>query len=315
MKIYLITSNPQIWGKMKDDLDHLGEVTVIHAQKLTAQQVIEKSGDANILIAGSSGIEKISEELLMGMKNLKMIATLTVGLAWVDVATATKLGITVCNIKGANAESVAEHAWGMILDLSKRITEFDRDVRNKGAYKFGEYIGKEVYGKTLGIIGLGDIGQKVARIAAAFDMEILGYNRSKKSVRGIKQVNLETLLKQSDIIITCVPLTDETKGMISDKEISLMKDGVILVNPAMEPITDKESVLKALEKGKIYGFGIETEIMKPISPDDPYLKHPRILVTPHNAFNTEDANRKSYELAIENVKAFIKGKPQNVVKG
>lgn len=313
MKIYLITSNPQIWGKMKDDLASLGEVKVINAQKFTAQQVIEQAGDADILIAGSSGIEKISKEMLQGMKSLKMIATLTVGVAWVDLTAAKGKGVVVCNIKGANAESVAEHAWGMILDLSKRITEFDRDVRNKGAYKFGEYTGREVYGKTIGIIGLGDIGQKVARIAKAFDMKVLGYNRSKKIIKDIKQVDFDTLLKQSDIIVTCVPLTEETTKMISDKQISLMKDSVILVNPAMESITDKTAVLKAVESGKIYGFGIETEIMKPISTDDPYLINSHVIVTPHNAFNTEDANRKSYELAIENVKAFIKGTPQNRV--
>lgn len=106
------------------------------------------------------------------MKKLKMIATLTVGVAWLDMKATKELGITVCNIKGANAESVAEHAWGMILSLAKRITEFDRDVRNKGAFKFADYEGVEVYGKTIGIIGLGDIGTKIARIAKGFDMRI-----------------------------------------------------------------------------------------------------------------------------------------------
>ena len=313
MKIYLITSNPIISGAMEGELKSLGELIVINAQKMTADEVISRAGDAEILIAGSSGIEKISRELLSGMKHLKMIATLTVGVAWVDIEAAKELGITICNIKGANAESVAEHAWGLILDIAKRITEFDRDVRNKGAFKFADYVGKEVYGKTIGIIGLGDIGTKVARIASGFDMRILGYNRSQKTIEGIKQVDLETLLKESDVIVTTVPLTEETTDMISEKEVTLMKDGVILINPAMEPITNKEAVLKGLESGKIFGFGIETEIMKPVPTDSPYLKHHRIVVTPHNAFNTEDANTKSYTLAIANVKAFINGAPQNVV--
>lgn len=309
----MITSNPIISGAMEEELKNLGELMVINAQKMTAEEVISKAGDAEVLIAGSSGIEKISRELLSGMKHLKMIATLTVGVAWVDIEAAKDLGVTVCNIKGANAESVAEHAWGMILDLAKRITEFDRDNRNKGAFKFADYTGKEVYGKTIGIIGLGDIGSKVARIATAFDMKVLGFNRSKKSIPGVEQVDLETLLKNSDVIVTTIPLTEETTNLISDKEIALMKDGVILINPAMEPITNKEAVLKGLESGKIFGFGIETEIMKPVTKDSPYFKHPRIVVTPHNAFNTEDANTKSYDLAIANVKAFIEGKPQNVV--
>jgi phosphoglycerate dehydrogenase-like enzyme len=312
-KIFLITSNPLMSDAMKGELEVVGELTIINAQKLTATEVISRASDAEVLIAGSSGIEVISRELLQGLKKLKLVATLTVGLAWVDVEAANELGITVCNIKGANAESVAEHAWGLILDVAKRITEFDRDSRNKGAYKFADYVGKEVYGKTIGIIGLGDIGTKIARIAHGFDMRVLGFNRSKKEIEGIEQVDLEKLLKESDVVVTTVPLTPETTNLISDKEIALMKDGVILVNPAMEPITNKESVLKGLESGKIFGFGIETEIMKPIPEDSPYFQHPRIVVTPHNAFNTEDANTKSYDLAVANVKAFLAGKPQNVV--
>ncbi len=298
---------------MEKELKKLGNLVVINAQKMTTEEVLAKAGDAEIMIAGPSGIQKISRELLHKLKRLKMIATLTVGVAWVDVEAASELGIKVCNIKGANAESVAEHAWGMILDLAKRITEFDRDSRNQGAFKFIEYTGKEVYGKTIGIIGLGDIGSKVARIAQAFNMRILGFNKSGKPIKGINLVDKKTLLKESDVIVTCVPLADDTINMISDKEIAQMKDGVILVNPAMETITDKEAVLRGLENGKIFGFGIETEIMKPVPSDSVYFKHPRIIVTPHNAFNTEDANTKSYELAISNVKAYINGKPQNAV--
>src|SRR3989344_6761202 len=213
--------------------------------------------------------------MLQGMKKLKMISALSVRTHWIDIETAKERGIKVCNIKGANSESVAEHAWGMILDLSKRISEFDRGVRYNGAYRFDEYKGKEVYGKTIGIIGLGDIGKKVARIAKGFDMKVLGCNKSGKPVSGVKLVSLETLLKESDIIVTCVPTTKETTNMISEKEIRLMKPGVILVNPADEPITDKKAVLKAVESGKIFGFGIETEIMTPVPKDDMYLKHAR----------------------------------------
>lgn len=314
MKIYLITSNPAITEAIKNDLEKLGDFVAINAQKMTTEDVISKAGDVDILIAGSSGIEKISREMLQGLKNLKMIATLTVGVAWIDIEAVKEQGITVCNIKGANAESVAEHTWAMILDLAKRVTEFDRDVRNKGSFRFAEYTGKEVYGKTIGIIGLGDIGKKVARIAKAFDMRIIGLNQSGKPVGGIEVVDKETLLQESDVIVTTVPLTDQTTNMISDKEIEFMKEGVILVNPAMESITDREAVLRGLESGKIFGFGIETEIMKPVSKDSPYFKHSRVIVTPHNAFNTVDANINTYELAVANVKSYLKGSPQNVVR-
>ncbi|MFC1790811.1 2-hydroxyacid dehydrogenase, partial [Patescibacteria group bacterium] len=269
--------------------------------------------DTEILIAGSSGIERISKELLAGLKNLKLITTLTVGMAWVDLEAAKSLKIPVCNIKGANSESVAEHAWGMILDLSKRITEFDRDVRNRGAYRFGDYQGKEVYGKTIGIIGLGDIGKKIARIAGAFKMKVLGTNKSGQKVAGVKLVRMDDLLKESDVVVIAVPLTEETKDLISKREIKLMKKEAILVNPAREPIVNKRAVLKAVKEGKLFGYGVETEIMQPISKSDPYLQYPNVVVTPHNAFNTKDAERKSFEVTIENIKAFLEGKFKNRV--
>lgn len=313
MSIYLITSNARPTPIQEQQLQKLGTLISVNAQKLSSKQVIEKISDVEILIAGPSSIEKIDDELLGGLKRLKFISLLTVGTNWVDLDAAHKRNVVISNIKGANSESVAEHTWGMILDLAKRITEFDRDVRQKGAFDFGLYRGKEVYGKTLGIIGLGDIGKKVARIAKGFGMKILGVNKSGKSTDGIEITSFKTLLKDSDVIAVCAPLTPETENLIGEHEIALMKKGVILVNCARHQVTNKEAVLKAVTSGKIFGFGIETEIMQPIPADDEYLKHPRIIVTPHNAFNTEDAEIKSFDLVIDNIKAFQQGKPQNVV--
>lgn len=311
MKIYLITSNPVIGDVLKVDLEKVSDFKIIVGQKLTAKQVIEKVADAEILIAGPSGIDKISDELLNGLPNLKYISTLSVGLAWVDIESVKKHGVNISNVKGSNSESVAEHTWAMILDLSKRVTEFDRDVRNKNAFRFTGYTGKEVFEKTIGIIGLGDIGQKVTRIAKAFNMKVLGFNKSNKEVEGVKLVDLNTLYKESDIITVCTPLTSETENLITDEAVSKMKDGVIVVNSAMEKITNKEAIFKGLESGKIFGFGIETEISQPVDPA--YLNHPRIIVTPHNAFNTEDANKKTYKMAVENVMKFIEGNPIRLI--
>lgn len=313
MKIYLITASPRITDAQMDKFKSLGDFKLIEASKLDYKEVIAKASDAEILIAGSSGVEKISKELMEGLRSLKLVTVLTVGMAWVDLDAAKNLDIVVSNIQGSNSESVAEHAWGMILDLAKRITEFDRDVRNKGAYKFGDYQGKEVFGKTIGIIGLGDIGKKVARIASSFDMKVLGINKSGNMVEGVEMVGLNDLLARSDVVVVAVPLSDETTGLISEKEIELMKEGAILVNTAREQIVDKKAVLKAIDKGKLYGYGVETEIMQPVAKDDPYLDHPNIIVTPHNAFNTEDAERLSFDVTIENIETFMNGEPANRV--
>ncbi|MBI2010144.1 MAG: hypothetical protein HYS86_03115 [Candidatus Chisholmbacteria bacterium] len=313
MKIYAVVSGDKFKPQQLKRLEQLGELRVIEGKHLSSQEVVDKVLDVDILITGSGAIDTISESLLQGLKNLKFISLLTVGVEWVDVQAAQKLGIKISTIKGANAESVAEHTWGMILDLTKRISEFDRDARLKGAYKFADYKGKEIYGKTLGIIGLGDIGQKVARIAQAFKMQIIGTNKGGHPVPGVKLVNLPTLLKDSDVICFCVPLTPETENLIGEKELAQIKPGAILVNTAREKVINKQAVLNALNSGKLFGYGIETEIMQPVSSDDLYFKHPRVVLTPHNAFNTEEAEQRSLDLAITNVEAFITGKPQNLV--
>jgi len=313
MKIYLITKNARPTQEQLNKFKTLGDFVWVDAIKLTAQKVIEKAGDAEILILGSSGVEKISDELLTGLKSLKYISLLTVGTNWVDLEAARKHNIQISNIKGANSEAVAEHTWAMILNLAKRVTEFERDVREKGAFNFGPYRGKEVYGKTLGIIGLGDIGKKVARIAKGFDMKVLGANKSRNKVEGIELVDLNTLLKESDIIAICAPLTKDTESMIGEKEIKQMKEGAILVNCARHQITNKEAVIKGIQNKKLFGFGIETEIMQPIDQNDDYLKYPNIIVTPHNAFNTEDAEVKSFDTVIANIEGFLSGKQINLV--
>lgn len=313
MKVYCVTSAPELDDEQIKKLNKLGDFKIVDAAKLSPAEIIKKIPDAEILIAAPSGIEVISEELLSGLEKLKYITLLTVGYNWVNVDYANKIKIPISNVKGSNAESVAEHIWGIILDLSKRITEFDRDVRQKGAYKFGDYVGKEVLGKTLGIIGLGDIGSRVVRIAQCFNMKILGVRKSGKSIDGVTLTDLESLLKQSDIVCICVPLNDETKDMINVQEINLMKKGAILVNCAREAIVNKTAVIEAIKSGKLFGYGVETEIMKQIPKDDEYLKYPNIIAIPHNAFNTFESRRNSYDMAIENIEAFLKGEPVNLI--
>lgn len=312
MKIYLITAHPVLNEEQINKLKKLGDFTVIDAQRLKAQDVIARANDAEIIIAGSSGIETISGELLVGLKRLKFISLLTVGTDWVDLKSARDLNISMSIVKGSNAEAVAEHAWSMILDLSKKVTEADRDVRNNGEYKFGPYLGKEVYGKVLGIIGLGDIGIKVANIARVFHMKVFGVNKTGKLINGVELTSLNELLSSSDIVTIHVPLTKETENLIGEKEFEQIKNGAILVNTAREKIVNKQALFETLKSGKLFGYGIDTEIMQPI--DKEYLSYSNVIVTPHIAFNTEEARKNSYDMAIENIAQFLKGTPQNIVK-
>ena len=259
----------------------------------------------------------IDRTVIDALPNLKFIVTRSTGYDHIDLAAAGERGIVISSVPSYGENTVAEYAFALLLTLSRKIYDGAHRVREETRFSFDGLQGFDLKGKTIGVLGTGRIGRHAIRMAKGFDMRVVAYdpfpNESFAKEFDFTYLSFEEVLKNSDIIVTCVPLTSETTNLISDKEIGLMKDGVILVNPAMEPITDRDAVLRGLKSGKIFGFGIETEIMKPIPSDSPYFNHSRIVVTPHNAFNTEDANRKSYELAIENVKMFISGKPQNIV--
>ncbi len=312
MKITCVATDPVI-EKYLQPLKEIGKLKVYKKENLNQLEAIELVKDTEILVTGPESIGALTEEILKQLTNLKYIALLTIGYNWVDVDYANKIKLPISNIKGATAESVAEHIWSMILDLSKRVNEFDREARFKSAYNFSFYKGHEVYGKTLGVLGLGDIGLKVARIARAFDLKVLGLNKSGKTYEGINLVDKNTLFKESDIIAVCLPLNSDTENFIDKEEIFLMKQGVIIVNCARETIVNKEAVIEGLKNKKIFGYGIETAILKPVDKNDDYYKFPNVIVTPHNAFNTVEGDQRSYEMVISNIKSFIKGKPQNLI--
>lgn len=313
MKIYCTVGTPCFTPSQKIELEKLGEVTYVDKTSIPEDEYINLIKDVEILIAAPEGIEKLSEKIISSLPNLKFITLLTVGFNWLDMEVIKKLNIPVSNVKGANSESVAEHIWGMILDLSKRISEFDRDIRNIGSFEFSKYKGHEVFGKTLGLIGTGDIGSKVARIGQSFDMKILGYNRTGKPLNGVDMVSLDTLLSQSDIVSISIPLDDSTQSFISSQQLELMKNGAILINCAREKLVNKEAVISSIKSGKLGGYGVETPIMVPISKDDEYLKYPNILINVHNAFNTVESDEKCYGLVIQNIKNYLQGHPQNLI--
>lgn len=313
MKIYCTVGTPCFTPSQKIELEKLGEVTYVDKTSIPEDEYIDLIKDAEILIAAPEGIEKLSEKIISSLPDLKYISLLTVGFNWVDIEAVKKSNIPISNVKGANSESVAEHIWGMILDLSKRISEFDRDIRNIGSFEFSKYKGHEVFGKTLGLIGTGDIGSKVARIAKGFNMNVLGLNKSKKNIEGVELVTMDALLTQSDIINISVPLDNETQDLISEAQFNQMKNGSILINCSREEIVNKKAVINAIKTKKLSGYGVDTNILVPLAGDDEYLQYPNILVNIHDAFNTVESDEKCYGLVIENIKNFLSGNPQNLI--
>jgi len=315
MKIYIIGANQKFLKNIQDALVTSGnkDCHILVSPKISVEELHDKASDCEILVAGQSGFEYLSKKHIDTLPKLKFISTITVGVNWIDLQAAKERGIIVSNQKGVNAESVAEHCFAMILDLSKKIAESDRGIREKGDNEPYPYMGRELFGKTIGIIGTGDIGQKVARVAKGFSMKVLGVNKSRREIAGIKIVSKEILLKESNVIVVTVPLTTETENFLSEKEFKMMKNGVILVSISREKIINRRAVLKALDSEKIFGFGFDMDMLKPIEKNDPFLKMEQVIITPHSASFTIESDKRYAEMTVENVSAFLNEKPIRIV--
>lgn len=189
--------------------------------------------------------------------------------------------------------------------------EYDRDIRQKGEYKYDNYLGNEVYGKTIGIVGYGQIGEKVARIAKAFDMNILCYTRTPKNIDGVNFVDFEKLLGDSDYIIVCCPLNKESENMFNRSTFNKIKKGSILINVSRDEIVNTKDLCESLKNKTLSGFGMDGTVYTTI--DKKILEFNNVITTAHNGFNTVEANERIEKYAINNIEAFLSGKPMNVI--
>ncbi len=264
--------------------------------------------------------DSINEEVLNCAPHLKMIANFGVGYNNIDVRLATARGIMVSNTPGVLTDATAELAFALILSISRRIVEGDRMVR-EGRFKFWApmlFLGREVTGKTLGIIGMGKIGKAVAVRARAFDMRILYHNRKRIALKEEKTlraeyVDLKTLLKESDFISLNVPLTEETKHLIGRNELSVMKPTAFLINTSRGPVIDEKALVEVLRARKIGGAGLDVYENEPsLTPGLTQLDN--VILLPHVGSGTLETRMKIGTLAVENLIAGLEGRmPPNLV--
>lgn len=258
--------------------------------KLTPDELKKTIGDYDALIVRSS--TKVTKDVIAAANKLKIIGRAGVGLDNVDVDAASKKGIIVVNTPGGNTISTAEHAFSMMLSLSRNIPQADVSVK-RGEWERKKFMGVELYRKTLGIVGLGRIGTEVARRALSFGMKViafdpyLSFERAKEL--GIESVDLATLFKQADYITVHTPLTDETKHIISDKAFDIMKKGVRLINCARGGIIDEAALARAIESGKVAGAALDVYEEEPPAKDSKLLKLDSVVLTPHLGASTEEA--------------------------
>ena len=257
--------------------------------KLTPEELKKVIKDYDALLVRSA--TKVTKDVIAAADKLKIIGRAGVGLDNVDVEAASKKGIIVVNTPAGNTISTAEHTFSMILSLSRSIPQADLSMK-KGEWERKKFMGVEVYGKTLGIIGLGRIGTEVAKRALSFGMKVLAYDpflsADKAKDLGIELVDLKVIYKSADYITVHTPLTDETKHMISDKQFALMKKNVRIINCARGGIIDEDALVKAIEAGKVAGAAFDVYEEEP--PKNSKLpKLDKVVLTPHLGASTEEA--------------------------
>ncbi|MDY0219254.1 MAG: D-glycerate dehydrogenase [Candidatus Cloacimonas acidaminovorans] len=277
---------------------------------LTHQELIEGVKDAEALICLLT--DNIDKEVISAAPKLKVISSYAVGYNNIEVEYATQLGIAVCNTPGVLTETTADLTWALILATCRRISESERFLR-KGNFKGWEpmlMLGLDVYGKTLGIIGMGRIGQAVAKRATGFAMRIIYYNDVSVSNTlpfETTETDLQTLLKEADIITLHLPLTKETFHLIGKEEFALMKENAVLINTSRGAVIDEKELIKALSEKRIFSAGLDVYENEPDIPQE-LLALENVVLLPHIGSASIETRTKMALLAAENAIAIIEGR-------
>ncbi|MBC7189172.1 phosphoglycerate dehydrogenase, partial [Candidatus Aerophobetes bacterium] len=287
---------------------------VTEKKGLEEDQICKIIPDYDALIVRSE--TKVTEKIINAASNLKIIGRAGTGLDNIDVEAATRKGIIVMNTPESNTISAAEHTISMLLSLSRNIPQANASLK-KGIWDRKRFMGQEVYGKTLGIIGLGRIGSEVAKRAQALGMKVIAYdpfvNKEKAEEIGVRMCEFEKLLGEADYITIHTPLTQHTRGLIGKREFSLMKEGVRIINCARGGIIDENSLYEAIKSGKVKGAALDVfEKEKPF--DSPLLELDCVIATPHLGASTQEAQiRVAREIASQIIDALKKGEIRNAV--
>jgi phosphoglycerate dehydrogenase-like enzyme len=252
-------------------------------------------------------------EVIRALPTLRLIVTTGRRNAAVDVETARERGITVCGTDSL-ATAPAELTWALVLGLCRHLVTEDRNVREGG---WQTTLGRDLAGRTLGVVGLGRIGSQVARVGQAFGMDVLAWSRSltpeRAAAAGARTVDLDTLLAESDVVTVHLVLADATRHLIGRRELGLMRPDALLVNTSRAGIVDTDALLEALAEGRIGGAGLDVHDVEPLPVEHPIRTSPRTLITPHVGYVTEDVYRTFFAGVVEDIVAFAQGAPVRVL--
>ena len=301
-----------------DGLREFGELTV-YDRTGSEDEVIERIGDAQVVFVNKVPITK---RVLEECPNIKFISVLATGYNVIDIKAAAEKGIVVSNIPSYGTAAVAQFAIALLLEVCHHVAHHSEAV-HQGRWAanpdwcFWDYPLIELQGKTMGIIGFGRIGQATGRIAKAMGMKVIAYSRSvREDGKDIAEyVDLDTLLRTSDVIALHCPLFPETEGIINKANIAKMKDGVIIINNSRGQLVVEQDLADALNSGKVCAAGLDVVSTEPIREDNSLLKAKNCLITPHISWAPKESRQRIMDMSYNNLKAFVEGKPINVVNG
>lgn len=313
-QVKIVISDPvYLPDEYRKRLEALGDLKVFDSTPSSIGEHVSRVKDADIVIVGRYGFSK---EALNASRNLRMISVWQTGYDHIDLKTATEKGIIVSNVPDYAFDSVAEMVFALVLNLIRKVHIADMKLR-EGNFDWQNYVGNQLMGKTMGVIGTGSIGERVIQIAHGFNMNILsvtGHPREEKARKlGVKFVDMDTLLAESDIVTLHVPLTPSTEKMIGPKELAKMKKSAILINTARGRVVDETALVEALKRKEIRGAGLDVFEKEPLPADHPLTELENVVLTPHIAFLSEESLEECTYVCVENVEKFVAGRPQNIV--
>lgn len=295
-------------------IEKLGDCTVY--DRTLPEETIARAASAEIVFTNKV---LLTREIIEQLPKLKFIGVLATGFNVVDTVAARKSGIVVCNIPAYSTQSVAQMVFSHILHFAQNVSVHASSVSNNEwatSKDFAYWLTPqtELAGKTLGIIGFGQIGQAVTKVALALGMKVIFNNRSKKETElDAVQVDLDTLLSESDYVSINCPLTDDNKGFINKEAIGKMKASAFLINTGRGPLINEQDLADALNSGRIAGAGLDVLSAEPAAADNPLPMAKNCFITPHIAWATFEARQRLMQIASANLNAFVKGMPINVV--
>jgi phosphoglycerate dehydrogenase-like enzyme len=294
-----------------DSID--GDVEFVH-EHLDGQELLTALDGAEVIVAMRERTA-FDAELLGRLGDLRLLVTTGAANASIDVAAAASHGITVCGT-GILPSPAAEMTWALLLALVRQVPEADREVRQGG---WQTTVGTELAGKTLGLLGLGRLGQRVARVGLAFEMPVIAWsqNLDPELARGMGVEPVATkddLLARSDVLSVHLKLSERSRGVLGARELGLLKPGAFLVNTSRGPLIDEVALVEALRAGRLGGAGLDVFDREPLPPDHPLRSAPRTVLTPHLGYVTDGTYRIFYADAVEDVVAWQRGEPLRVVE-